>query len=124
MLIEVVWYILFHSFTFNVSWWLNCVSYRQHIVGCCCIIHIDSLCCNWIFSSLMFNVISDMVRFGFTILLFVFYHLLFFLFLCSFLPAPSLWDHLNYIFRILFQFSFCLFGHTYLHYVFSKLHQG
>lgn len=76
--------ILFHSFTFSLSLWLS--FYRRHIVWCCFIIHSDSPCLLiGIFSSLMFNIISDIVRF--TILFTVFCFLFLFLFACS----PHFW---------------------------------
>lgn len=61
---------LFPSFTFNLfeSLYLKCVSYRQHTVGSCFLIHSDNLCpVIAVLSQLIFNVIIDMVHFKYTI---------------------------------------------------------
>ena len=82
-----MWYIPFHAFTLNLSVFMvnSCLNYmRQRIVGYCFNSYSDSLCLligN--FSPLMFNIIGDIGKFGFTIL---------FCFLFS-LPLFSFWLH-------------------------------
>ena len=98
---------LFPSFTFNLfeSLYLKCISYRQHMVGSCFIIHSDNLCLfTRVFRQLILNVIIVMVRCGFTILCFFSVYSLCFLYL--FFLSCLVLDYVNIYFFIKFFFFF------------------
>lgn len=96
----------------DLNWftYLNLISvfYKQHIFGSCFSIQSNNQCSSYgVFNLFTFNVIINMLRLLYAILLFVFYtcHLFFcypiFLLLCSFLLS-------RYFSRVLFYSHCCL----------------